>query len=241
MKSGEIPKSLKSREIKKQKQQFKKTTILKTEIMKTKNSIMLALALMLISISTFAQINFGIRSGIAATTLSDKGNLYQDNKVTFSYTGGVFATIPVVKSFAIQPELNYVRKGRSNETTELNTSVETDFMLHYLEVPVLFQYRNDQMLTKSGSVFYINAGPYAAFVLNTQTRTGNNNESSTPVAADNSKNTDWGATLGIGFQTPVFKKNICFDLRYDMGLSEIAQQPTEYRTKSLNLTVGMVF
>jgi len=207
--------------------------------MKTKNSIMLALALMLISTSVFAQINIGLRNGIAATTFSDKGDLYNDNNVTFSYTAGAFATIPVYKSFAIQPELNYVRKGRSNETTELNTTVETDFMLHYLQVPVLFQYRNDQMLNKSGSVFYINAGPYAAFVLNTQTRISGDNEG-TPVPVSDSKNTDWGTTFGIGFQTPIFKKDICFDLRYDMGLSEIEQQPTDYRTKALSLTIGIV-
>lgn len=208
--------------------------------MKTKNSILLAIAtVMLISTSAYAQINFGLRSGVAATTLSDKGNLYQDNKVTFSYTGGVFATIPVYKSFAIQPELNYVRKGRSNETTELNTTVKTDFMLHYLEVPVLLQYRNDQMLSKSGSVFYLNAGPYAAFALNTQTRISGNTEG-TVVPVGDSKNTDWGTTFGIGFQTPIFKKDICFDLRYDMGLSEIDNQPAECRTKALNLTVGIV-
>jgi len=209
--------------------------------MKTKNSNLLAIALlMLISTSASAQINFGLRSGVAASTFSDKGNLYQDNKVTFSYTGGAFATIPVYKSFAIQPELNYVRKGRSNETTELGTSVKTDFMIHYLEVPVLFQYRNDQMLNKSGSVFYLNAGPYAAFALNTQTRVSDDNEG-TLVPVSDSNNTDWGTTFGIGFQTPIFKKDICFDLRYDMGLSEIEQQPTEYRTKCLSLTVGIVF
>jgi len=207
--------------------------------MKTKNSIMLALALMLISTSAFAQINFGLRNGIAATTFSDKGDLYNDNNVTFSYTAGAFATIPVYKSFAIQPELNYVRKGRSNETTELNTTVETDFMLHYLQVPVLLQYRNDQMLNKSGSVFYINAGPYAAFVLNTQTRVSGDYEG-TPAPVSDSKNTDWGTTFGIGFQTPIFKKDICFDLRYDMGLSEIEQQPADYRTKALSLTIGIV-
>lgn len=208
--------------------------------MKTKNSIMLLVAsLMLISTSTFAQINYGLRSGIAATTLSDKGNLYQDNKVTFSYTGGVFATIPVIKSFSVQPELNYVRKGRSNETTELSTTTKTDFMLHYLEVPVLFQYRNDQLLNKSGSVFYINAGPYASIPLKTQIRVSGNNEG-TAVTVSDSKNTDWGATMGIGFQTPVLKKNICFDLRYDLGCTEIAQQPSEYRSKALSLTVGIV-
>lgn len=209
--------------------------------MKTKNSILLAIAaLTLISTSAFAQLNFGLRSGVAATTLSDKGNLYQDNKVTFSYTGGIFATIPVYKSFAIQPEINYVRKGRSNETTELNTTVKTDFMLNYLEIPVLFQYRNDQLLNKSGSEFYINAGPYASFVLNTQTRLSDSNSEGTLVEVGDSKNTDWGTTFGVGFQTPIFKKDICFDLRYDMGLSEIKLQPTEYRTKALSLTIGIV-
>jgi hypothetical protein len=202
--------------------------------------MLLIASVTLVSTSAFAQINFGLRSGLAATTFSDQGNLYQDNKVTFSYTGGVFATIPVIKSFSIQPELNYVRKGRSNETTELNTAIKTDFMLHYLQVPVLFQYRNDQLLNKSGSVFYINGGPYAAFVLNTQTRVSDNNEGVSLVPVNDSKNTDWGATLGIGFQTPVFKKDICFDLRYDIGMSEIQQQPTEYRSKALSLTVGIV-
>lgn len=208
--------------------------------MKTKKSILLASVLMLISSATFAQVNFGLRSGIAASTFSDKGNLYNDHEVTYSYTGGVFVNVPVIKSFAVQPELNYVRKGRSNETTELNTATKTDFMIHYLEVPILFQYRNDQMLNKSGSEFYINAGPYAAFALNTQTRTSGNNEGSL-VAVNDSKNNDWGVTFGVGFQTPIFKKDICFDLRYDMGVTEIELQPAEYRTKCLNLTVGMVF
>ena len=208
--------------------------------MKTKNSIMLAAALVFLSTATFAQINIGLRHGIAATTFSDKGNLYQDNKVTFSYTAGAFVTVPVFKSFAIQPEINYIRKGRSNETTELNTNVKTDFMIHYLQIPVLFQYRNDQLLNKSGSAFYISGGPYASFALNTQTRVANSSEGGLMVPVVDSKNTDWGAALGIGFQTPVRGKDVRFDLRYDMGLSEIELQPAEYRTKALSLTIGIL-
>jgi hypothetical protein len=210
--------------------------------MKTKNSIMLAVtALMLISATTMAQTSFGFRNGVAATTLSAKGDLLNDDNITVSYTAGIFSTISLNNSLAIQPELNYVRKGRSNETTQLNTPTETDFLVNYMQVPVLFQYRNNQMLNKSGSVFYINAGPYAAFVLSTKTRTSHYDESGTVPAAGESKNTDWGATMGIGFQTPIFKQDIRFDLRYDMGLSEIAQQPTDYRTKALSLTVGIAF
>lgn len=208
--------------------------------MKTKNAIILTIALTLISSVTFAQINFGLRHGVTASTFSDKGNLYNNQNVIYSYTSGAFFTIPIIKSLAIQPEINYVRKGRCNETTELNTPVETDFMLHYLQVPVLLQYRNDKIMDKSGTVFYMNAGPYAAFTLNTQTRLPNNSQSELMVPVKESNNTDWGASLGMGIQTTIRQKDVRFDLRYDMGLSEIELQPTEYRTKALSLTIGLL-
>jgi hypothetical protein len=209
--------------------------------MKTKTSILIAIAcFMLISTSTFAQVKIGLRQGVAATTFSDKGNLYNDHNVTFSYTAGAFITAPISNSLSIQPELNYVRKGRNNETSELHTTVQTDFLLHYLQVPVLLQYRNTQIINKPGSVFYINGGPYAAFVLNTQTRISESTEGGVLVPVNNSNKTDWGATLGIGCQLPIRGKDVRFDLRYDMGLSEIELQPTDYRTKSLSLTIGIL-
>ena len=202
--------------------------------MKTKNSILLALVLTLISTASIAQINIGLRQGVLASTFSDKGDLCDNQNVTFSYTAGAFLSVPVSKSLAIQPEINYVRKGRNNETSELATTNETDFLLHYLQVPVLLQYRDDQMLNNPKYIFYVNAGPYAAFALNNQIRPSNS------VQATDSKNTDWGATIGIGFQTPVCNKDIRFDLRYDMGLSKIANQPSDYRTKGLSLTIGII-
>ena len=208
--------------------------------MSTRKSILFASALMLVSVSTFAQTTFGLKQGAAMTTLSAKGDLYNDNNNSFSYNAGLFATIPVNTFLAIQPEINYVRKGRCNETTELNTTTKTDFLLHYMQVPVLLQYRNNQLLNKSASVFFINAGPYAGFVLDTQTRVSESSEGGMLVPVEDDKNTDWGAVFGIGVQTPIRGKEVRFDLRYDMGLSEMANQPTDYRTKALSLTVGII-
>ena len=208
--------------------------------MSTRKSILFASALMLVSVSTFAQTTFGLKQGAAMTTLSAKGDLYNDNNISYSYNAGLFATIPVNTFLAIQPEINYVRKGRCNETTELNTTTKTDFLLHYMQVPVLLQYRNNQLLNKSASVFFINAGPYAGFVLDTQTRVSESSEGGMLVPVEDDKNTDWGAVFGIGVQTPIRGKEVRFDLRYDMGLSEIANQPTDYRTKALSLTVGII-
>ncbi len=201
--------------------------------MKTQKSILTVLALTLISLSSFAQVNLGLRTGAAVSTFASKGDLLDNTNVTLSYTVGAFATMPIGSSFAVQPEINYVRKGRNEETSELNTTSQVDYMVHYLQVPVLMQYRDENMLGKKGSIFYVSAGPYAAFALNNQTRPSN----SIQVTYD--KKTDWGASFGIGIQTPICSKNIRFDLRYDMGLAEIANQPTDYRTKALSLTVGI--
>lgn len=208
--------------------------------MKTKNSMMLATALLLISSVSFAQLSVGLRQGIAATTFSDLGDIYDNSNIICSYTAGAFLTLPVTSSLAVQPEINYVRKGRSNETDELNATFGTDFMLHYIQVPVLFQYRNTEILNKAESVFYINAGPYTAFALNAQTRETNKDEGDFVVNVKESNNNDWGAIFGIGFQTPIRQKDVRFDLRYDMGLTEIEAQPADFRTKSLSLTIGIL-
>lgn len=202
--------------------------------MKTKISIVLALLLTMSSTELFSQINVGLRTGMAASTFADKGNLADNNHMTLSFNAGSFLLVPLNKSFSLRPEVNYVRKGRSEETSALNTTLKTDYRIHYLQVPVLLQYRDAVSFEKSGSAFYINAGPYAAFALNSDTKGAD-------VTLADKNNTDWGATFGIGYQTPVCKQNICFDLRYDMGLSNIANQPDGYHTKALSLTVGILF
>lgn len=202
--------------------------------MKNIYSIVLAFALVLSSTALFAQSQFGLRTGLAATTLSTLGDLPDNNHITYSYTAGAFYDFQVSKSVAFQTELNYVRKGRNNETSELNTSNPTDYLIHYLQVPVLFQYRDVLNADQPRSFFFVNAGPYAGFALSNQTRPSN-----TVQLAQGNK-TDWGVTFGVGFQAPVGKKDLRFDLRYDMGFSAVANQADDFHTKGLSLTVGIV-
>jgi hypothetical protein len=199
-----------------------------------RNLFFTALLLILVSTTTFAQVNYGLRAGAAVTSFANRGDITDNLNVTFSPIAGAFLDLPISKSFFIQPEVNYLRKGRSDETSELNTSAKTNFMIHYLQVPVLFQYRDHHLMDKQKYVFYINAGPYAGFSLDNQMKPTNN------IILAESNKTDWGATFGIGFQKPFYTKNLRFDLRYDMGISEIANQPSDYRTKALSLTIGLV-
>jgi hypothetical protein len=190
--------------------------------------------LIFITANAYSQSKFGLRQGAAVTTFSEKGDLLDNDHITGSYAASLFCDLSLSKSFVLQPEINYLRKGRNNETFELNTTIPTDYMVNYLQVPVLLQFRDARSMEKSGSYFFVNAGPYAAFALNNKTRTDNG----LPISDAN--DTDWGATFGVGYQTPIFKQNIRFDLRYDMGLSQISNQPSDYRSKALSLTIGIV-
>jgi len=208
--------------------------------MKTKSILLiLFLAFSISAEYANAQVKFGLRNGVAASTFSQKGNLANNDKVVFSYLSGMFLTLPMNNSFAIQPELNYLKKGRSNEQDILGISTNTDYMLNYLQVPVQLQYRNANISKSGKSVFYFNAGPYAAFNLDNEKRISTGNTTTILVTKDDKK-TDWGLVLGLGFQTPVLKRDIRFDLKYDIGETSINGQPDDYKTKCLSLTVGIV-
>ena len=69
--------------------------------MKNLNHLLLTATIMLLALlSAEAQTTLGIKNGIAASTFSDKGNLYNDNNVTLSYTAGFFTNIHLNKSLA---------------------------------------------------------------------------------------------------------------------------------------------
>jgi hypothetical protein len=186
-----------------------------------------------------AQVEMGIREGVAASTLSHIGNLADNNNIVVSNLSGLFVTIPVNGSFAVQPECNYLKKGRSNEEDIFGTSAKTDYMMNFLQLPLLFQYRNATISGSGNTTFYFNAGPYAAINLNNEQHRKNGDESLILVTGEKEK-ADWGLALGLGFQTPVWQRKLRVDLKYDLGLTSISGQPEDFNTKCLSLTLGIV-
>ncbi len=186
-----------------------------------------------------AQVEWGIRDGVAASTFSGKGNLADNSHVIVSNLVGTFLTIPVRQGLAVQPEFNYLKKGRSNEESIPGTSGKTSFIQNYLQLPLQFQYRSQDILPSGKQVFYFNAGPYAAFNLSHEQQMENNDETLIRLSGENKK-TDWGLVFGLGLQTPLWQRKMRMDLKYDLGLSSIEGQPENYKTKCLSLTVGIV-
>jgi hypothetical protein len=208
--------------------------------MKTKTKMLVLLMLSLFFMNgANAQISVGTRHGISISTLSKTGDLADNDEMIATYTGGLFVTLPVKGDFAIQPELNYLCKGRSSEETEF-TSTEFSSRYHYLQLPVMLRY-NSNVTGNENTKLYFTAGPYASALLKSQCKLENCNEWSDDNYDNVDKDPDLGVIFGMGVTFPVKNLKLQADLRYDMGLSKLNFQPDDYRTKALSLSLGIMF
>jgi hypothetical protein len=208
--------------------------------MKTKQLIVTALLMiMLFTVPATAQISVGTRQGITLSTLSKIGDIYDNDQITTSYTGGVFMTVPVKGAFNFAPEVNFIRKGRSDETQD-GSVVSSSNHYDYIQVPVMARY-NSTLSNSDKCPIFFNAGPYAAFLLKSQTKQTGSNDWVDESYNSGDKKPDFGIIFGGGVSVPFHKFKLQLDLRYDMGLTELNNQPEDYRTKAVSLAAGIMF
>ena len=125
--------------------------------MKTK---LLTFALLLfIGSSAFSQFSLGIKGG--ANLGKIEGQSFKD-EFALGYHAGAFATIPLGKKFAIQPEVLF--NQINNDTTTSFSDVfkvknASSIQLKYLSIPILLNYNVNKIIT-------IQAGPQFGVLMN---------------------------------------------------------------------------
>jgi hypothetical protein len=123
-----------------------------------KKLILSTLAIIVIAVSANAQsFALGIKAGALGTKIDG-----QDFKSGYnlSYQGGAFAEFDLLHKIGIQPELLF---SQTSSTYTVGTpgfpSVNQDFKLNYLSIPVLLRYNFLKLLT-------LNLGPQYGILLN---------------------------------------------------------------------------
>lgn len=190
-----------------------------------KFKIVLMGALMMISISAFAQEQQTSAENVLRPKVGIKGgvnftNLYVSDASTehmkAGFNAGIFAKLPVTRGFSIQPELLYSVKG-SKDTYDhfVEGSGEYRFNLGYMELPVL-------AVVNVAKNFNIHAGPYAAYLVSANVQDVNSDGSikgATDLNSDNFNRWDFGLAGGLGFDI----ENFTIGARYNYGLSNIGK------------------
>ena len=154
----------------------------------------------------------GVKGGLNASSLfyDNQGVTNKNERIGFNL--GVFAQAPLGEFLAIQPELLYTTKGASADYNVLGLNGRNTFRLNYAELPVLLTF-------KLGQAVELQAGPYAAYLVNSNVNSnGSFGTGTTAINADNFNRFDYGLAGGVN----IYFGKAFIGARYGQGLQKIA-------------------
>lgn len=175
---------------------------------------LIILLTLFISTTVFGQ--FGIKAGANITNVSTENTDLEDLEAKLGYQAGIMQRINIGNSFAIQPELMYIRKiNRYNLAT-----IDVDSRLDYFELPILF------IIKPNNFPVQLQVGPQFSYLLGTKVLFEGGDfefEEGYELDRESFEDIDYGFVLGLGF---VILDKVTLDLRYTRGLKEIERGTT---------------
>lgn len=155
----------------------------------------------------------GIKGGLNASSLFYDSQGVSNKNERIGFHAGVFAQAPLGEFFAIQPELLYTTKGASADYNVLGfINGRNTFRLNYAELPILATF-------KLGQSVELQAGPYAAYLLNSNINSnGDFGTGSSAINRDNFNKVDYGLAGGLN----IYFGKAFIGARYEQGLQRIA-------------------
>jgi hypothetical protein len=168
------------------------------------------------SVTSAQQLAAGVQGGIVFSSLPNAGQVVdqivkQRSVETSSKTGptfGGFVIIPIADRFSFQPELNFVGKGV--KVKQANGD-EFTASLRYLEFPLLLRYR----ASIGGTAAFLLVGPTFGVKASTSGHFDSGGSQNIDPAISNFDG-------GIAFGGGVDYGRWLFELRYTLGLSDVA-------------------
>jgi hypothetical protein len=221
------------------------------------NKALILLSFLLLTGIAQAQISIGVRAGanLANVSLSDTTDLeIGEPKTRIGSILGAVLEMGITEKLAIQAEPSFIQKGwRVKESTELlgqSFKIDGNYTFNYIDVPILAKLRfngeNTGLYAFAGPTFgYMISGKYKL----TTEFAGQKETEEEKLDFDEEEGInrfDVGATLGAGFQLNLGGGRLFFDARYNLGLSNIADEDEvedefTIRNKGIGLSVGYLY
>jgi len=155
-------------------------------------ALLFTISIFIVSTSTYSQVNFGLKAGVAGSNISKSMFLEEimDFDTRYSFNIGGYMNTSITKKLSIQNEVVYTRRGAGPQHLRYD----------YLSLPVLLSYNPIPKLA-------LEVGPEIGFYVTQK------NNRATP------KKTDIGIDSGIRF---FWHERSAVGLRYYHGLSTLA-------------------
>ncbi len=169
---------------------------------------------------------FGVKAGLNLANLT--GDI-DNNKALTSFHVGAVAEFEISDEFSFQPELVYSAQGthiKYSEDLGGGNSYDADYKvnLSYLNLPLMGKYEVSEGIS-------LLAGPQIGFLMSAKSD-GND-------IKDSMKGIDFGVNLGAAYE---LESGMFFDLRYNIGLSNIADSNNvTIKNSVLSVSLGYKF
>jgi hypothetical protein len=207
--------------------------------MKRKIFAMLTLSL-LTALPFFGQkLHLGITTGLNVATLSEIGDIYDNNALKTGFGGGLAIKYNFSESWGIQSGLIYEQKGFRSKEDFGSGEEKLTGTYNYLTLPLLAE---GSFSLGGNTRLYGLTGGYAGFKTyaeNALVTTGD--EIPATPAKENIHNEDFGWIIGGGIQVPAGNHLLQAGLKYSLGLTEVTKDQPDSRNKSLLVSVTFFF
>ena len=195
----------------------------------SKSLSLVAMTLLLVGLLAspgFSDIKFGVKGGLSLAYLAYKpAPIYNPFGNKAGAVGGISLNLGLASSFSLQPEILYVQKGTKWSETLEGEEFTGKYELDSVEVPFLLNFAFP--IAGSSFVPSVYAGPYAGFNTRAKVKVTEAGESYSEDFKDEVKDTEFGLTFGIGLGKKIGHGKIVLDVRYDLGLTNIAEGMAE--------------
>jgi len=177
-----------------------------------------------------AQIE-GVGVIVGPSISSFRGNGSESFNSQTGFVAGGFAELGLGGIIGLRPELLYVQKGATT-----NTTPSTKYKIEYIEVPLLFTV-DIPMEGILGVEFFV--GPQISFLSKCRADV-QNGATGVPCTTEGLpvKSTDWGVIFGGELAIKMFLVGV----RYDMGITQIVDNPNiNLKNQAFMVTLGVLF
>jgi hypothetical protein len=176
-------------------------------------------------------LSLGIKGGVNMSNVT--GSDVDGTEANMGLAAGAYATIGLMPSIAIQPEILFSQKGWKETGDFFGVAYEGSYKINYMEIPVLAKISFGAIVKP-----YVLAGPYFASRLSTSGEVTIGGVSASGDIDDLVKSSDMGLTFGAGVQTPV---KLSLEARYSMGLNSIDDTGLDMDIKNSNISLMVGF
>ncbi len=194
--------------------------------MKNQISKIVLLAFLLVPLTIYSQVRFGVRGTVQRTNVSE---IHGESVGRTAGSLGVLAQIPLGydNQFFIQPEIVYSLQGEKDDN---HWAQPAKYYQNYINIPVYFR----AYFSEADSEFFGELGPQIGFLVSQKDK-----DIEKKYYGSNPKNFDVSIGAGIGYS---INRKFEFGIRYNYGLIDIyPKYYAQERTSNLALAISYIF